>query len=311
MNTEFATNPNSLDALLDVCDVEDLDILVDYVTDKGEGRITLADDVCKRLVSCKNARSYSVTDRYLLSLEIRRFGGNTLTNWYREARNGVAFGSLLDKILPDTDHTIGYDEIVRDVANHLKVSVNAASDVPTMEDGILRKLLAQTFESMTPEERKSVLDELNIKDLSVLKPLASGALLAGGKMAGFVTYKMALIVANAIAKAILGRGLSLAANRILTRALSTVLGPIGWVLTGLWTLADMASPAYRVTVPCVVQVAYMRQKALVAAYAATCPHCDAPNQMESKFCSECGQPMSEKTTSKSTVGEVDPTKVSL
>ena len=311
MNTDFVAQPNNLESLLYVCDVEDIDILVDYITDKGEGRITLADDVCKRLVGCKNAREYSVSDRRLISFEIRRFGGNTLTNWYRETRNDIEVGSLLDKILPDTKYTVGYDEVVRDVANHLKVSVNAANDVPTMEDGILRKLLAQTFESMTPEERQSVLDELNIKDLSVLKPLASGALIAGGKMAGFVTYKMALIVANAIAKAILGRGLSLAANRLLTRALSTVLGPIGWILTGLWTIADMASPAYRVTVPCVVQVAYMRQKALVAAYAANCPHCDAPNQKESKFCSECGQPMSGKTTTKTTVGEVEPTKVTL
>ena len=311
MNTDFATNPNSLDSLLNVCDVEDIDILVDYITDKGEGRITLAEDVCKRLVRCKNAKEYSEFDRHIISLEIRRFGGNTLTNWYRETRSGVSYGSLLDKILPDSTHTIGYDEVVRDVANHLKVSVNAANDVPTMEDGILRKLLAQTFESMTPEERQSVLDDLNIKDLSVLKPLTSGALLAGGKMAGFATYKMALIVANAIARAILGRGLSFAANRVLTRALSTILGPIGWILTGLWTIADMASPAYRVTVPCVVQVAYMRQKALVAAYAANCPHCDAPNQTESKFCSECGQPMSVKTTSETSVGEVDLTKVSL
>ena len=36
-------------------------------------------------------------------------------------------------------------------------------------------------------------------------------------------------------------------------------GPIGWVITGLWTLADVAGPAYRVTIPAVIQVAFLRQ----------------------------------------------------
>lgn len=77
-----------------VSDKEDVDILVDYITAKGEGRITLDDNVCKRLVACKNT-TYSES-LSLISHEIRRFGGNTLTNLYRDARATIPWGSMLD-----------------------------------------------------------------------------------------------------------------------------------------------------------------------------------------------------------------------
>ena len=32
------------------------------------------------------------------------------------------------------------------------------------------------------------------------------------------------------------------------------------VLTGLWTAIDIAGPAYRVTIPCVIQIAFLRAK---------------------------------------------------
>lgn len=57
--------------------------------------------------------------------------------------------------------------------------------------------------------RKTLLEELNVSDLSLLKPVATAALIGAGKLAGFAAYKIALIVANAVAKAILDRGLSL------------------------------------------------------------------------------------------------------
>ncbi len=58
-----------------------------------------------------------------------------------------------------------------------------------------------------------------------------------------------MIIANAILKAILGRGLTIAGNAALTRTMAVLTGPIGWVITGLWTAIDIAGPAYRVTIP--------------------------------------------------------------
>ncbi|PVX82416.1 hypothetical protein C7402_109270 [Paraburkholderia unamae] len=68
------------------------------------------------------------------------------------------------------------------------------------------------------------------------------------------------------------------------RYLSVAIGPVGWVISTLWTVAGLASPAYRVTLPCVVQIAYMRQKALTT----VCGKCSAANPNSARFCSECG-----------------------
>ena len=34
---------------------------------------------------------------------------------------------------------------------------------------------------------------------------------------------------------------------------------IGWIITGIWTAIDIAGPAYRITIPAVLQVAMLRK----------------------------------------------------
>jgi uncharacterized protein YaaW (UPF0174 family) len=284
---EFMKKPDDLMKLLQVSDVDDLNVLVDYVTNKGNGRLMLDSDVCKSLIACRDKKSYDWWDRFRLAEEICNFGGNTIANTYRTIRH-KAFGTFLDKVLPDSPPSLHYGEIVKDVASHMKVNFNKSDDLIVIEDGLLKKILRDAFEKMTPQERQQVLDDLGVTDFSLLGPAASVAALMAGKMAGFATFKIALIVANAVARSILGKGLSFATNRLITKSIGAVLGPVGWVVTGLWTLADLASPAYRVTVPCVVQIAYMRQKALMAATTDECKNCNTPNPKSSTFCSSCG-----------------------
>jgi uncharacterized protein YaaW (UPF0174 family) len=260
---------SSLSDLLLVAEVEDLDVLADYLTDKGEGRLMLDGDICRHIVRCKENGDYDSASRSLIANEIRAFGGNTLVNLFRGG--GVE-----------------YAELARDVADHLKVPADKSSSVMAIEMVILQKLFTEALERMTPEERKKVLEELDIGDLAGMGPGAVAVALAASRFAGIAAYKMALIVANAIARAVLGRGLPLVVNAALTRTMGIMLGPVGWVLTGVWTMADLASPAYRVTVPCVVQIAYMRQKAILASTTAPCPNCSTVNGKGAKFCSECG-----------------------
>ncbi|RDS83598.1 hypothetical protein DWU98_04490 [Dyella monticola] len=236
----------SLLAVLKTADVDDLDMLTDYITDKGEGRLMLDRDNCKRLLCCKAASHYDIYDRELIANEIQAFGGNTLVNLFR--RRGVPYG-----------------ELVRDVGEHLKVNFSKNAAAIDIEVAILQKIFNDALARMSDSERMQVLSELNVGELTGLGPVNVATLLAAGRLGGFETYKMAVIVANAIAKSLLGRGLSFTTNAGLARVIGITLGPIGWVLTGLWTLADLGSPAYRVTVPCVIQIAYMRQKEMAKA----------------------------------------------
>ena len=104
---------------------------------------------------------------------------------------------------------------------------------------------------------KKIGEEFNISFST--KASLTASLQAIIKAKGFATYKLTVIVANAFWKFIFGRGLSFATNATLTKTLSVFLGPIGWTATGIWTVFDIASPAYRVTIPAVIQVAYLRQ----------------------------------------------------
>jgi uncharacterized protein YaaW (UPF0174 family) len=267
----------SLFEVLHRADVEDLDVLTDYITDKGEGRLALDGDVCKRMVRCKQAGIYNESDRDLIAQEIRAFGGNTMINLFR--REGVK-----------------YEELVVDVASHLKANFPKTADVADIEYAILQKIFTDSIAKMSDDERCQVLKELNVGDLAGLGPAQLAAVLATARLAGFGTYKMALIVANGISRALLERGLTPAINAGLSRTLSLIIGPIGWIITGLWTVADMASPAYRVTVPCVIQVAYMRLKERSKAQTAFCPSCHEANVISAKFCVNCGAAMASGVT---------------
>ena len=89
------------------------------------------------------------------------------------------------------------------------------------------------------------------------------AVQAGIRAGGFLSYQITVIVANYIARLLLGRGLTLATNAALTKGLSLFIGPIGWAVTGVWTAFDITGAAMRVTLPACVIVAFLRKTTLL------------------------------------------------
>ena len=120
------------------------------------------------------------------------------------------------------------------------------------------KILIDSMEEMTPEQLKEVVDSMNLKTSNYTLQAVTIALQTGIKMSGFIAYQAAVTVANAVAKQLFNHGLRFAANTALTRSIGVFAGPLGWVLTGAWTAIDLAGPAYRVTIPSVIQVAFLR-----------------------------------------------------
>jgi len=259
-----------LDNLLLSSDDEDVHILIDLITDKGNGRISLSSESCAQLVLAKASGKISPEDVALISQELRRFGGNTILNLLRRGKG------------------VPYKELLCDVADHLKVNYNKNSDCSQIEMALLLKVLEESIERMSDQERKELFESLG-GNFTGTGPLMMASLQAAIRASGFAAYKLAAIVAQASAKAILGRGLAFTTTAPLMRGISAFAGPIGWAVTGIWTAFDLASPAYRVTVPCAVQIAYMRQKSF-SQEAATknCPQCETPVVSGAKFCGECG-----------------------
>lgn len=159
---------------------------------------------------------------------------------------------------------VAYNEIVRDVCTKQKVpdvrTGTDVSDVAANEEALMRRMFADIWDRMSTEERRLLLESMNLDESSVR---LGGAAVVGsifaGSMGGFGTYQLAVIVANFVARALLGRGLTFAANAAVSRTVSGLLGPVGWIAGGAWLLYDLASPAFRKTVPTVIQIAALRQ----------------------------------------------------
>lgn len=245
---------------------EDLGTLVDYIC-----KAKLSEALTTNALYKEHAPKHS---EYVeqIEQEIRTFGGNSFINLFRGTGPS-------------------YFEIVKDVADKLDANYNKLSTIDEVETAISMRIMSHAWEKMTDEERREFLLEMGIGTGigSIPKALPVIALQAAIKASGFFMYKFALIIANAVARAILGRGLTLATNAAISRSIGVFAGPIGLIITGIWTLLDLAGPAYRVTIPCVVHIAMLRQQYSLL----HCPSCSTPYTEGAKFCQNCGEKLAQ------------------
>ena len=205
-------DPN-LTRLLRSCSNDDLKPLAKYVLD---------DDAYKAHRGIHHAHVDELVK------ELRENGGNSLLNAFR--KNGVP-----------------YAEIVRDVADKLDVEHTQRQTVERIELAILTKLLERSVEKMGPKKRRALEETFHRAgarsiDLSSGVPLGVMLAQAGVQMSGFLAYQTAVQVAHGVAQVVLGRGFTFATYAGLTQAIGVFAGPVGWAVTGAWTLIDVAGP---------------------------------------------------------------------
>jgi uncharacterized protein YaaW (UPF0174 family) len=222
----------------------DLNDLVFCLTHDKDGSVRLTEELT---MSDPYKRHNPNHNEYwdLIAAEIQCFGANTFATLFRGGK-GVL-----------------YKEVLMDVCDKMKVNYNKEASVEKIENHLLMKILTDALEKMSPDELKELATTLGLKNTQTITAEALvGVFQAVFRAGGFKSYQLTLIVVNAILKALIGRGLSFAGNAALTRTMAVLTGPIGWAITGIWTAIDIASPAYRVTIPAVIQVAALRQKYL-------------------------------------------------
>lgn len=162
---------------------------------------------------------------------------------------------------------VPYAEIVIDVAKKLGATgASEAQSVEQNETKIVEKIFADTLNAMSIDERRVLFQSMNLNVRDLPKGLMSSSALVIQQVirqfGGFSTYRLAVVMANLVSKALLGTSLSFATNVAVTRTVGTLLGPIGWIATGSWLAVDLAGPAFRKTVPAVLYVAMLRQMLL-------------------------------------------------
>lgn len=222
---------------------DDLVILVDYLTKDKNGGYRISEELSGTELYKKNYPHNLRVMTDAIERELRLFGGNTIANIFR-------------------GEGPSYKEILCNVAKKCKVNFSESSSTERIEMLLLQKVFDDALEKMSEEDLKNVMNNLDIKKTVYGKAAMVMAIQYAVRSSGFLAYKMSVIVANMVARTLFGRGLSLAVNAGLTRSISVFAGPIGWAITGVWLIFDIASPAFRVTLPAVIHIAYMRQRAM-------------------------------------------------
>lgn len=220
----------------------DMDGLVSTLTHDKDGNVRFTEELTQ---STDYKRHHPDHSKYwqLVAAELQKFGANTFATMLRGGKG------------------VSYKEILCDVCDKLKVNYNKNASVELIEQNMMMKIIEDAVGKMSPEEVRQMAEEAGVPNFAALtKDAALAAFIAVFRAGGFKSYQILVIVVNATLKALIGRGLTFAATGTMTRTASILAGPIGWVITGLWTAYDIASPAYRVTIPAVIQVAALRQK---------------------------------------------------
>lgn len=158
-----------------------------------------------------------------------------------------------------------FDEVCVDVAKTLKMEGLVQEEIACWEllNRVVRNLLEKMVNKMSDGDKEKFLQELfEDKDFrrelqkggyDLSKVSAGAALCTIRQFGGFATYKVSLIVANQVARVLLGRGLSLAANVLVTRFVGFLLGPVGWLLLA-WGINDLLGTNYKVVIPSTIYI---------------------------------------------------------
>ena len=164
---------------------------------------------------------------------------------------------------------VEYLEVLYDVADKIGLDYEfdpaemEGDEMDYVEAALLTRVFEESLDKMTPEQREEVVRAMELDTTDFSKQAILAAIQVATKMGGFTPYKMAVVIAhgafNAIGKKLVGHGLGMGASQLVTKTVSKFAGPIGWAITAAWTAYDMAGPAYRVTIPACVHIAYLRQ----------------------------------------------------
>jgi Uncharacterized protein conserved in bacteria len=167
-----------INPVLEIAEQEDLDTLVSYLKEKFSEGLT-GSEVYKA--------HYPDHTQYadMIAKEIREMGGNSFANsWRGEGPS--------------------YHEIVCDVAEKLKAPFNKDRPVNEIEDSILETILKVALEKMSESEKEELLQEMGSKGDMSTGGMTTATLIAIFRTGGFRSFQITVIIANQIAKFILG-----------------------------------------------------------------------------------------------------------
>lgn len=179
-------------------------------------------------------------------------------------------GAIANELLCDGTNSIvmawnsgqpdSYDDVLWRVCKCMKADVSREDSVVAKEHGLLLKLCSDAISQMSEEELREIADKAGISEKSLNKQMITAAIMFAIRKNPRIFAKVVIFIARRILLFIAGRGAAKAGVGVVERVLGVVTGPVGWVALTAWTMWDLATPAMRVCIPAVVQVAIMRME---------------------------------------------------
>ena len=228
---------------LQYCDNEDLVSLCNILMFDNNGKLRLSESLSNNdnWLACFPYKMNAMWKD--LAFELQSYGGNTLLNVFRNGQGP------------------SYESIVYDVCKRLKVKgISKYDTAEEMEQKLLVSVSTKAIGELSEEQARSIMEECGVKGYDYSRAGLVAAIIA----LQVINRRVFLVVVNSVMRMLgqmlLGRGIMMAGIGGLSRGIGAMCGPIGWIILGGWTMWDMMGPAYRVTVPAVIQIAYMRVK---------------------------------------------------
>lgn len=220
---------------------EELKILIDILTHVTDGEVRMAEQLT-------NTDAYLYCYPHRLNMmwreiagELQRFGGSTIANFCR-------------------GEGVRYREILQNACKKLDVYFLDYENIEEIEGHLLEKVCMDSVENMSEEELRKIAQELNIPTKNPHKYMIVYALQMAIRRGGVLFSRIVVYITRMISRLLIGRSALLIGGNVLNKVLGVLTGPLGWAITVGWTVYDVSSPAYRVTIPGVIQVACMRMQ---------------------------------------------------
>lgn len=230
------------------CSNEDLELLVSILTvDPKDGNE-------------RHTQTLTGTTEYLFNRE------NPQVYWHLIAAELQTFGAHSGMTLLRGGKGVLYREILIDVCKKVKANIDKNLAIETIEQALLMSVLKKSLEKMSKDELQNLATELGCVSAkitpSILMMSIQSSIMTNPTMWNFMTLTILQQLGFNVGKLVLSAGTTFVPRTLPIFGLLT--GPIGWTISGLWLVSDIAGPAYRVTVPACFYVAALRQKYMVA-----------------------------------------------
>jgi len=233
---------------LQFCNNEDLEVLVHNLIYNQDGELRMTEKLTRKPMHRKYQSDYRKYWKNIAE-ELQHYGANSLVSFFR------------------SDKGVCYRELLSDVCARLGVWVHQdkrIDPIEVIEAKLCFKLLKNSLDKMTPHQFEELLDRLNLDTANLTKENLISTLRKSGLLLGSsLVLAFGGLLAGALTTKVIGGGalsaIYLDLAGIGAKTFTLLLGPLGLLAASSYIVAG---PAYRVTIPAVIQISYMRAKLL-------------------------------------------------